>query len=177
LVYRIAWLYKKYIERAKRNQNQDKMRRKLYVEFIFLAFFIAVFSYASFQRNFIWSNDLALWSDVVRKSPCKARGYNEIGMYFYELRKPDKAIPYFKKSLYYESEYAIAHNNIGLCFLAKGLIDHAIEEFRHAIKGKPLNGMYHVNLGIAYLKKGWHELANREIKVGKTLRRKYPGKQ
>ncbi|MBU4185150.1 MAG: hypothetical protein KKC23_02935 [Proteobacteria bacterium] len=138
---------------------------------------VATFSFTAFQRNFVWSNDLALWSDVVKKSPYKARGYNEIGMYFYELQKPDKAIPYFRKSLYYEPEYAVAHNNLGLCFLATGLIDLAIYEFRHAIKVRPLNGMYHVNLGIAYLKMGWPELANREIKIGKTLRRKYPGKQ
>ena len=138
---------------------------------------VAAFGFTAFQQNFVWSNDLILWSDVIEKSPYKTRGYNEIGMYFYELRKPDKAIPYFKKSIYYEPEYALAHNNLGLCFLSKGLIDLAIYEFRHAIKSRPLNGMYHVNLGIAYLKKGRHELAGREIKIGKTLRRKYPRKQ
>lgn len=153
------------------------MRYSLNIEFLVITILVAAFCFATYQRNFVWTNDFALWMDVVKKSPYKARGYNEIGMCFYELQKPDKAIPYFKKSLYYESEYAIARNNLGLCFLATGLIDLAIYEFRHAIKGKPLNGMYHVNLGIAYFKKGWHELASREIKVGKTLRRKYPGKQ
>ncbi len=153
------------------------MRYSLNIEFLVITIVVATFSFTAFQRNFIWSNDFALWTDVVKKSPYKARGYNEIGMYFYELRKPDKAIPYFKKSIYYEPEYAVAHNNLGLCFLAKGLIDLASYEFRHAIKDRPLNGMYHVNLGIAYLKKGWHELADREIKIGKTLRRKYPRKQ
>ena len=136
-----------------------------------------IFSIVAHQRNMVWKDDFSLWSDVVKKSSYKARGYNEMGMCFYELQKPDKAIPYFKKSLYYESEYAIAHNNLGLCFLATGLIDLAIYEFRQAIKGRPLNGMYHVNLGIAYLKKGWYKLANREIRIGKTLRRKYPRKQ
>jgi len=148
-----------------------------YIELAVLMGLVMASGFAAYQRNFVWKDDFSLWSDVVKKSPCKARGYNETGMCFYELQKPDKAIPYLKKSLYYESEFAIAHNNLGLCFLATGLIDSAIYEFRHAIKGKPLNGMYHVNLGIAYLKKGWHESANREIMIGKDLKRKYPRKQ
>lgn len=147
------------------------MRYSLNIEFLVITILVAAFCFATYQRNFVWTNDFALWTDVVKKSPYKARGYNEIGMYFYELQKPDKAIPYFKKSLYYESEYAIAHNNLGLCFLATGLIDLAIYEFRHAIKGRPLNGMYHVNLGIAYLKKGLYKPAKKEIQLGKELRR------
>lgn len=145
-----------------------------YIEIAVLMGLVMVFGIAAHQRNLVWKDDFSLWSDVVKKSPYKPRSYNELGIYFYELKKPDKAIYYLRKSLFYKSDYVIAHNNLGLCFLAKGLIDSAIYEFRYAIKGRPLNGMYRVNLGIAYLKKGWHELANREIMIGKDLRRKYP---
>lgn len=146
------------------------IRLNLCVEFLVVAGLVMLFAAATYQRNLVWEDDFTLWTDVVKKSPYKARGYNEIGMYFYELRKPDKAIPYFRKSLYYEPEYAVAHNNLGLCFLATGLIDLAIYEFRRAIKGRPLNGMYHVNLGIAYWKMGLYNLAKKEIQLGKELR-------
>ena len=148
-----------------------------YIEVAVLMGLVMVSGIVAYQRNIVWKDDLSLWSDVVKKSPNKARVYNAIGMYYYERQKPDGAIPFFQQGLYLQPGYAFAHNNLGLCFLAKGRINQAIEEFRHAIKGRHLNGMYHVNLGIAYLKKGWYELANREIKIGKTLRRKYPGKQ
>jgi len=94
-------------------------------------------------------------------------------MYYYKRQKPDKAIPFFQQSLFLRPEYGIGHNNLGLCFLARGQIYQAIEEFKLAIKTRPLNGMWHVNLGIAYWKKGLHELANKEIGLGKALRRRH----
>jgi len=149
------------------------IKLKLFVEFLVVAGLVVVCGLAAFQRNFIWKDDLTLWEDVVEKSPNKARVYNAIGMYYYKRQKPDKAIPFFQQSLFLRPEYGIGHNNLGLCFLARGQIDQAIEEFKLAIKTKPLNGMWHVNLGIAYWKKGLHELANKEIGLGKALRRRH----
>ncbi len=149
------------------------VRLNIYVEFLIVVGLIAVFGVNTYLRNFIWQDDLTLWQDVVEKSPNKARAYNAIGMYYYKRQKPDKAIPFFQQSLFLRPEYGIGHNNLGLCFLARGQIDQAIEEFKLAIKTKPLNGMWHVNLGIAYWKKGLHELANKEIGLGKALRRRH----
>jgi len=148
------------------------MRRYL-IEIIIIVIILANYSIAAYQRNFIWKDDFSLWDDVVEKSPNKARAHNAIGMYYYKKQKPDEAIPFFQQSLFLRPEYGIGHNNLGLCFLAKGRIDQAIEEFKLAIKTKPLNGMWHVNLGIAYWKKGLHELANKEIGLGKALRRRH----
>lgn len=138
-----------------------------------LAIMTLVITYgaAAYQRNFVWKDELSLWSDVIKKSPEKARGYNEVGMCYYERQMPDTAIPFFTKSLSLNPDYAIAHNNLGLCFSAKGLIDPAIEEFQKAIQLNPLNGMYRVNLGIAYWQKGLNDLAYKEIQIGKELRR------
>lgn len=144
----------------------------LYIEFLVLIVVVAVFGTATYQRNLVWSDDLVLWSDVVKKSPHKARGYNAIGMYYYERQKHDQAIPFFQQSLFLHPEHAKAHNNLGLCLLGKGRIDEAIEAFEEAIKAKPSHGMYHVNLGIAYWKKGLYQLGNMEIQRGKDLRRK-----
>ena len=66
-----------------------------YIEVAVLMGLVIVLGAAAHQRNLVWEDDFSLWSDVVKRSPCKARGYNEIGMYYYELQKPDKAIPYF----------------------------------------------------------------------------------
>ncbi len=149
------------------------MKLNRYIEFLVVAALVAGFSLAAYQRNFIWQDDLTLWEDVVEKSPNKARVHNAIGMYYYKRQKPDKAIPFFQQSLFLRPEYGIGHNNLGLCFLAREQIDQAIEEFKLAIKTKPLNGMWHVNMGIAYWKKGLHELANKEIELGKALRRRH----
>lgn len=154
-------------------EGLDWMRLKLHVEFIVVASLVLVFGAATYQRNLIWTNELSLWEDVVEKSPNKARAHNAIGMYYYKRRMPDEAIPFFQQSLFLRPGYGIGHNNLGLCFLAKGRIDQAIEEFKQAIKAKPFDGMWHVNLGIAYWKKGLDKLANKEIQIGKALRRKH----
>jgi tetratricopeptide (TPR) repeat protein len=141
-------------------------------ELLIIIFSIILFGWLTLERNTIWKDDLSLWSDVVKKSPDKARGYNEIGMYYYEKRIFDKAIPFLKKTLFLNPDHSKAHNNLGLCFLGQGSVNQAIEEFQKAIQIHPLDGMYHINLGIAYWEKGLYSLANREIMIGKDLRRK-----
>ena len=38
-----------------------------------------VFAGAAYQRNTVWQNEVSLWEDIVRKSPNKARGHNNLG--------------------------------------------------------------------------------------------------
>jgi tetratricopeptide (TPR) repeat protein len=152
-------------------QTEPIKQIKRYTEYIMLISLVLIYGWATYERNFVWKDEFSLWSDVVKKSPDKARGYNEVGMCYYEQQMPDKAIPFFKKSLSLNADNAIVHNNLGLCFLGKGLINQAIEEFQEAIQLNPFDGMYHVNLGIAYWQNGLSNLAYREIEFGKYLQR------
>lgn len=142
-------------------------------ELLVLISLLLLYGVGTYQRNFVWNDELTLWSDVVAKSPQKARGYNEIGMYYYERRLHDNAIPFFLKSINLYPDNAKAHNNLGLSYMGKGLTDQSITEFQRALGLNPYNGMYHINLGIAYLQKGLHELAFKEIQIGKFLRKKH----
>lgn len=40
---------------------------------------VVVLSIATYQRNTVWHDEITLWEDVVKKSPNKARGYNNLG--------------------------------------------------------------------------------------------------
>lgn len=143
-----------------------------WIELLVIIALLLTYGWATYERNLVWKDDLSLWSDVVKKSPDKARGYNEIGIYFYGGQMPDKAILFFIKSLFLNPDSDTAHNNLGLCFLGKGWINQAIEEFQKAIQLNPINGMYHINLGIAYWQNGSGDLGYKEIEIGKKLRRK-----
>ncbi len=148
-----------------------------YIELFIVLALLVIFGSASYQRNLTWKNELTLWADVVEKSPRKARGYNEMGMYYYEHQMHNQAIPFFMTSISLYQDYAKAHNNLGLSFMGKGLTDQSIMEFKKAVALNPGNGMYHINLGIAYLQKGFHNLASKEIQTGKSLRKKHaPGR-
>ena len=41
---------------------------------------ILVLAFAAFQRNKVWKEPIVFWSDVIEKSPLKARGYNNRGL-------------------------------------------------------------------------------------------------
>jgi len=144
-----------------------------WIELFALISLLLVYGWAGYNRNHVWQDELSLWTDVVEKSPRKARGYLEMGMYYYERQMHDQAIPFFMTSISLYPDYAKAHSNLGLSFMGKGLIDQSIMEFKRAVALNPDNGMYHINLGIAYLQKGSHDLAFKEIQTGKLLRKKH----
>lgn len=130
---------------------------------------VLAYSWATYQRNLIWKDDLSLWSDNVKKSPAKARVYNYSGLACHKIGDMDNAILQYKKSLSLNPFYADAHNNIGISYFDKGLTDKAISHFKHAIKVDPFHADAHYNLGVAYGEKGLIDLAYVEMHKGIEL--------
>jgi tetratricopeptide (TPR) repeat protein len=54
---------------------------------------------ATVVRNRVWSTPLSLWSDVLKKSPNKARAYFHVGYSLAQGMMPDKALPYLVRSI------------------------------------------------------------------------------
>ena len=105
-----------------------------YIEVAVLMGLIMVFGTAAHQRNFVWKDDFTLWSDVVEKSPDKARPHTCLGLEYQRRSLTDRAIFQYEKSISLEPRDADAHNNLGLCYFDKGWIGRAIEQFKHAFK-------------------------------------------
>lgn len=124
---------------------------------------------AAHQRNLVWNNDISLWSDVVKKSPNKARPHDYMGIAYYKSGLTKKAIKHHKLAVNIDPEYPYPYVNLGICYFYKGDTDRAITQFRRAILLSPHNADAHYNLGIAYGSKGWHKKAYREIKMAKAL--------
>jgi len=112
---------------------------------------VAVFGVATYQRNFIWKDDLSLWSDVVKKSSNKARPYNNLGIAYQGICRYDNAIAEYKKTLQGARQpyFAEVYNNLGVCYFNKGWIDMAIKEFRRALNINPDFSNAGFNLRIA----------------------------
>ncbi len=51
---------------------------------VVLAVLVLSLSSASIMRNRVWQNKVDFWKDVVKKSPCKARGYLKLGTSYME---------------------------------------------------------------------------------------------
>jgi tetratricopeptide (TPR) repeat protein len=141
-----------------------------WIELLVVIATVLTYGLATYQRKFVWKDGLSLWSDNVKKSPVKARGYNYSGLAYHKVGDRDSAILQYKKSLSLNPFYADAHNNIGISYFYKGLVDKAITHFKHAIEVDPSHGGAHYNLGIAYGEKGLTDQAYEEMRKGIELR-------
>jgi tetratricopeptide (TPR) repeat protein len=141
-----------------------------FIESAVFIVFILTYGLATYQRNFVWRDNLSLWSDIVKKSPFKARAYDYLGLAYQKAGDLDNAILQYRKSLSLNPFYADVHNNIGIAYFEKGLVDNAISHFKHAIEINPYHADAHYNLGIAYGKKGLIDKAYEEMRRGIELR-------
>ncbi len=141
-----------------------------WIELLVLISLVLTYGWATYHRNLVWKDDLSLWSDVVKKSPFKARGYNYLGLAYHKAGDVDNAILEYKKGLSLNPFEIEAHINLGVAYFYKGLADKAITHFKHAIEINPNNADAHYNLGIAFGSKGEHDLAYEEMRKGIELR-------
>jgi tetratricopeptide (TPR) repeat protein len=137
-----------------------------------LTLVVLVLTGATHARNAVWEDEVRLWSDVVRKSPGKARGHNNL---CYSLNKQElyeKAIEHCRISIRLDPDYVPAYINLGNAYKAQGFVDEAIKEYQIAIKRYPSLSKAYYNLGIAYQDKG---LVNAAIQQYHTAIKLNPG--
>ncbi len=115
-----------------------------------LATIIIALLIAAYQRNTVWQNEVNLWEDVVKKSPYKARAYNEIGIFYINKGQLDMAIELYNKTIFLKPDYAEAYNNRGITYGKKSQFYRAIEDFNKAITIDPNNAEPYYNRGVAY---------------------------
>lgn len=137
-----------------------------FTEYIIVFIILFLLSNGTYHRNQIWKDDFSLWSDVVNKSPNKARPYNNLGRAYLTNKAFLQAIPYLKEALRLNPIFLYGHYNLGIAFQGIGLCDKAISEYKNALYGtpQPYFANIHNNMGVCYLKKGQIDLAIKEFK-------------
>ncbi len=116
----------------------------------------------TYARNAVWRDELTLWSDVIAKSPNKARGYFFRGRE-YLLRGDDaRARADFEKTLELYPSYEDAHVNLGIISYRAGDNDLALYHFREALAINPINRDAQFNLGIVYYNRGDYDRVIKE---------------
>lgn len=147
------------------SRNTRNLIALRWIELVVLVVVALVYGWSTYQRNLVWKDEFTFWSDVVTKSPDKARPYRCLGTFFYKQKGlTDMAITYIKISLRLDPYNADAHNNLGICYFSKEWIDEAITEFEYAIRINPDHLNAHYNLAVAYKQKNLLELAIKHYK-------------
>ena len=109
---------------------------------------VTVFSFWTFQRNSVWRDPLALWSDCVKKSPQKARPHNNLGFVLMTQEKTSEAIEHYYEALRINPKFEKAHFNLGVVLETQGKTSEAIEHYYEALRIRPKYAKAHFNLGM-----------------------------
>lgn len=152
------------------------MNREFYgfrwIELLIIIGLLSLYGWYAYQRNLIWKNGFILWSDVIKKSPQKARPYNNLGREYVNNKAFLQAIPYLTQALRINPYFTQAHYNLGIAYQGIGFYDEAINEYQKALYGtiQPYFANIHNNLGVCYFMKGWTDLAIWEFKQALSIK-------
>lgn len=145
--------------------------RKLF--FIVMITPLVIYSYLTYQRNFIYKTSIILWNDVVQKSPNKARAYANRGLAYDRAKQLDMAFLDYSKAIELDSTFSIAYLNRGFIYAHNKQYDKAIEDFAATID---INANFKVaiwNRGVVYSNTNRWSLAildyNRVLEIDPTF--------
>ncbi len=104
---------------------------------IVCAVLVLAYAGAAYQRNMVWRDEFTLWSDVIRKSPNKARGYFSLSEMFGQIGDRNREIEYLKKTIELAPAYGEFYYNLGLIYDELGRRDEAMNQYKMAVEKNP----------------------------------------
>jgi Tfp pilus assembly protein PilF len=107
---------------------------------------VIVFSIWTYQRNIVWSDDVKLWRDCVKKSPNKSRQHHNLGIALEQKGNLDDAIEEYYAALKIKPDYLDVLNNLGVALVSKGDYEQAVLSFKKALKTDPQKTDARMNL-------------------------------
>jgi tetratricopeptide (TPR) repeat protein len=102
---------------------------------------------ATFARNRVWADELALWSDAVQKSPAKARPHQNLGVALAAAGRLPEAVEAFARANRADPANAEVMANMGVALRDLGKRDEAEGWLRAAMRARPDLADAHYNLG------------------------------
>jgi tetratricopeptide (TPR) repeat protein len=98
--------------------------------------------------------------------------YLNLGELLLKQNQYSQSVPYFRKALAFDPNWAKAHSCLGKALLREGKSEEAKASFREAIRLDSASSDAHYQLGQLYRKEGDLEAAQRELKLFQQLKEK-----
>ena len=130
-----------------------------------LVLVVCILSGAAFARNRVWGDEERFWTDVVSKSPLKARPHNYLGITYFKKKRFAEASAEYQKAIALNPRYAVARFNLCLLDAQLGNVGEAISSCKTAIDLDPGFGPAHNQLGILYGQRGRYDESLAEFRA------------
>ena len=154
-------------------KNYSIFRKKIITALLIITGLTSL-SFITLQRNKVWKSGLAFWSDVVAKSPQKARGYNNYGTHLLKNNDIKAGIWCFKKAIQLEPfTYPDPYNNLSAAYALQNNFNLAIKTLKASLKINPGQPRSYNNLGIYLRETGDLFLAEKCFKQAITINPHY----
>lgn len=98
---------------------------------------LLIYSFMTFHRNEVWKDELALWNDVVYKSPNKARGYFNRGSAYHRRGLIEPAMSDYTKAIALDPRYVMPYSNRAALSGALGHFQEALDDSNRALAIEP----------------------------------------
>lgn len=123
-----------------------------------VAMIVVVLAHATYSRNQVWRDPVALWEDNIRKSPNKVRPHISLASTFFMQGRNAEAVSQVLLARSLTGANWVDHYNLATLCNALDMFDEAIEEIKTVIVSEPQTAYYHGVLGQLYLNRG--DIAN-----------------
>ena len=113
----------------------------------------------TYRRNLVWKNDLSLMTDVIQKSPLKARGYNWLAIALQKDGNLTAAKENYLQAIKLKSNYQDAYNNLANIYSYEGDLPNALKYYNLALDlGRRINEIK-LNIGLTYFNVKQYDVA------------------
>lgn len=131
----------------------------------YAVFFVLVLAlgFRTFERNFIWKDDVSLYSSMIRSDPENSMAHYDLGNVYERHAELENAVREFRTALAIDPYNINSLVDIGVAFAEEGRLDDAIGEFKTALDLDPGNIMAMSDIGMAYEKEGLFKEAAAEF--------------
>ncbi len=139
------------IEKIYRQKIFKQLTNPLIV--LILIIMIGLYSVGTIRRNYVWKDNVSLFTDIAEKSPDSHMPHLKLGDLYFEQQRFEETIKEYLAAIKLKPEflgYAAAYYNIGNVYFRLGKFDEAIKEYMIALRLKPNYAEAHNNLGRVY---------------------------
>jgi protein O-mannosyl-transferase len=153
-------------DREGHKRTRPSLRRR--AAFFIPMIFGVVLIFTTLTRNNPWHSDILLWTDVISKSPSKARSYCYLGSAYLNEGLTDKAIEHYTIALKLDTFFIEANYSLGVAYKKQRRNDLALTQYFKALDIAPDFEKAHYACGHVYLEMGNVDDARKEFQ--ETLR-------